>query len=258
MSKKYQIRWNENDSKELARSVRNFNAKVKRLEKKYTGQDVILPEKVSIKDIKDLVNTRRDLQREIKSLQRFTTRGSEKFVTIPNTDNNITLTKWQKEEMSRRAGIVNRKRSQRRKAIEEKELSYKGQRLGYNRGAVGMGRPDELVLRPTKTFTKKMTKQDVRYKFKHFMRESQSDYWHKRDIAMREGFIKALEQNFNMHDIKDVKEAIMDMDIDDFKETLLSNPEDFSTAYPPSDEEYEGYLNQLKSSWIPKNKKVSK
>lgn len=254
MSKRYNIKWNENDNKELAKSVKNFNAKVKRLEKKYEGQNVILPEKVSVKELKDLVNTRRDLQREMKSLQRFTQRGSEKLVTIDNTDNNITLTEWQKKEMSKRAGIINRKRTQRRKALEEKELSYKGQPLGYNRGAVGMGRADELVLRPTKTFTKKMTPGDVKEKFKHFMRESQSDYWNKRDIAMREGFIKALEQNFNAKDIEDIKQAIYDMDIEDFKEKLLSNPEDFSTAYPPSDEEYEGYLNQLKATWKPKTK----
>ena len=254
MSKKYNIKWNESDAKELARSVKNFNAKVARLESKFAGTDVIIPERVSVKQMKELIATRQDLNRELNSLHRFTERGSETIITVPNTDNNIQLTQWQKNEMSIRAGIVNRKRTARRKAIEEKELEQGGKSLGYTRGQVGMGRADELVLRPTSTFTKKMRKEDVGHKFKHLMRESQSDYWNKRDLAMREGFIKALELNFNAKDIEDVKKAIYEMPIEDFKETLLSNPDDFSTAYPPSDEEYEGFLNELRATWNPKTK----
>lgn len=251
MSKQYNIRWSEADNQELARSVRNFNAKVKRLEEKYKGSDVIIPERVSVKEMRELVNTRRDLQRELKSLQRFTERGSEKVITVPNTDNNIQLTKWQKEEMSKRAGVINRKRTLRRKEHESKELENQGKSLGYTRGDIGMGKVEFNQLRPTSSFTKKMTKADVKAKFEHFMRESQSDYWNKRDILMRENFIKALEENFNPKDIKDVIENIRNMDIKDFKDKLLSNPEDFNTAYPPDEEQYQGYLTQLKSTWTP-------
>lgn len=254
MSKRYNIRWSESDNKELSRLVRNFNAKVKRLESKYAGSDVIIPERVTVKEMRELIDTRRDLQRELKSLQKFTQRGSEEIITIPNTDNNIELTKWQKEEMTKRAGIINRKRTLRRKKLEEQELSHGGKSLGYTRGDIGMGKADEVVLRPTKIFTKKMTKDDIRYKFSHFRRESQSSYWHKRDIAMREGFIDALETNFNTHDIQDVIKAIREMPVDEFKEILLEDPEDFSTAYPPSDEEYAEYLSKLKSIWLPQDK----
>lgn len=257
MSKKHSIRWNERDSQEIARRVRNFNAKVTRLEKKYAGTDVIIPEKVSIKQLKGLIDTRQDLNRELKSLERFTQRGSETVVTVPNTDNNIQLTKWQKEEMSRRASIVNRRRNARKQDIEQQELEQGGKALGYNRGQIGMGRADELVYRPTKAFTPKMRKEDVSRKMQQLRKESMSTYWHRRDLIMRESFIKALEMNFNSKDIKNVVDAIMDMPIEEFKETLLSNPDDFSTAYPPSDEEYEGFLNELKATWIPKGKPSS-
>ena len=96
MSKRYNIKWNESDSKELARAVKNYNAKITRLSKKEEYKGVILPEKASVKQLKELVSTRRDLQRELKSLQRFTKRGSETIVDVPNTDNTIQLTKWQK------------------------------------------------------------------------------------------------------------------------------------------------------------------
>lgn len=254
MSKKHSIRWNESDSAELARRVKNFNSKVRRLEKKFSETDVIIPERVSVKQLKDLIDTRQDLNRELKSLERFTVRGSETIITVPNTDNNIQLTKWQKDEMSRRASIVNRRRNARKKAIEEQELAQGGKSLGYSRGQIGMGRADELVYKPTKAFTKKMRREDVSRKMQQLQKESMSTYWHRRDLIMRESFIKALQMNFNDKDIKDVIDAIMEMPIEDFKDTLLSNPDDFSTAYPPSDEEYEGFLNELKATWIPKPK----
>ena len=258
MSRKYNIRWSENDSKELSRAVKNFNAKVKRLEDKYGESGVIIPEKVSVKQMRELVNTRRDLQREIKSLQRFTQRGSEEIVTAPYTDNNIQLTKWQRDEMSIRAGIINRKRNLRRKELEQTDLESRGKLLGYTRGDIGMGKVEAIQLRPTSTFTKKMEKRDVKAKWEHFMRESQSDYWKKRDILMRENFIKALEQNFNPEDVKDIVKNIREMDIDKFKDKLLSNPEDFNTAYPPDEEQYQSYLNELQSTWTPKEKPKKK
>lgn len=255
MSKQYNIRWSENDSKELARSVRNFNAKVKRLEEKYKDSDVIIPERLSVKELREIITTRRDLQRELKSLQRFTQRGSEKIVDIPNTNNNIQMTKWQREEMSKRAKLINDKRYYRRQKLESQPLSSQGKPLGYTKGDIGMGKVEANQLRPTKAFTKSMDKYSISEKMKHLMRESQSDYWRKRDILMRENFIKALEENFNPKDIKDVVEQIRNMDINKFKEKLISDPEDFNTAYPPDDEQYQGYLNQLKSTWIPDNNK---
>lgn len=257
MSKQYNIRWSESDAKELARSVKNFNAKVTRLQKKYAGTDVIIPEKVSVKELRELVTTRRDLKRELKSLQSFTQRGSEEVVKIPNTNNNIQMTKWQREEMSKRAKLINDKRYYRRQKLEAQELSNQGKSLGYTRGDIGMGKAEANQLRPTQAFTKSMDKYSVAEKMKHLRKESQSDYWRKRDILMRENYIKALEENFNPSDIKDVVEKIRDMDINKFKEKLLSDPEDFNTAYPPDDEQYQGYLSQLRSTWTPERKPKS-
>lgn len=254
MSKQHNIRWTENDLKELRRSVKNFNAKVKRLEDKYNGSDVVLPERMSVKELKEIVTTRRDLQRELKSLQSFTQRGSEEIVNIPNTNNNIEMTKWQREEMKKREKLINDKRYYRRKKLESQELSNQGEKLGYTRGDIGMGKVEANQLRPTKAFTKSMDKYSIGEKMKHLFNESQSDYWHKRDILMRENFIKALEENFNPKDIKDVVNEIRNMDLNKFKDKLLSDPEDFNTAYPPDDEQYQAYLSQLKSTWLPKAK----
>ena len=61
------IRWNENQNAELRKAVKNFNAKITRLEKKHPEIKNALPEKVSVKAMKELIGTRKDLQREINS-----------------------------------------------------------------------------------------------------------------------------------------------------------------------------------------------
>lgn len=264
MSKQYHIRWTENDSKELSRAVRNFNAKVKRLEQKHSGTNIIIPEKLSVKEMKGLINTRRDLQRELKSLQRFSQRGAEEIVTIPNTDNNITLTQWQKKEMSIRAGIVNRKRNQRLKEIEESNVTSRGVDLGYTRGDIGMGRADKLALKPTKAFTPKMHKVDVNKKFNMLKIHSQSDYFTKKDIQYRENYIKGLLETYNEKDIKDVIDYIRKMDLNDFVKQGQSMPDMFEYASGlPDNEVYNSYVEKIKSDWIPKGdpnrkKKVGK
>lgn len=258
MSKQYNIRWSENDLKELNRSVKNFNAKVKRLETKYKNSDVILPEKVSVKELKEIVTTRRDLQRELKSLQRFTQRGSEEVVKAPNTDNNLNMTKWQRTEMLRRANTINQRRVQRKSEIVGTELYRRGESLGYTKGDIGMGNRAELSYTPTKAFTRKMSKYDLREKYRMLRKESQSVYWDQRDLQLRENYVNALRDNFKEEDIKEVIDHINNMDIKDFKKQLFENPEDFETAYPPDDEQYKGYVTELYSMWKPNKKPNTK
>ena len=107
MSKQNRINWRDSDKQELKRAVKNFNAKIKRLEKKNPSNKNVLPEKVSVAQMQELINTRQDLNREINALKRFTKRGAEEIVDVPGTDYNLKITKWQRTEMNRRAAIIN-------------------------------------------------------------------------------------------------------------------------------------------------------
>ena len=257
MAKQYNIRWTENDSKQLSKSVKNFNAKVRRLEKKYEGIDgVVIPEKVTMKEMRDLIGTRRDLQKELRSLQNFTQRGSEEIVRA-DTKDNIYLTKWQKQELEKRARTINSERDRRREELESKELIHKGEGLGYTRGAVGMQKAEALQLRPTKAFTPKMTKSDINEKMRHFRKESQSTYWKKRDILMRDNYIKALKEHFNSK-ANDIIAKIQSMDVEAVKDIIMSDPSEFETAYPLTADEVEPYLDHLRIMWnVPKVTKSS-
>jgi len=259
MSKRYGIRWTENDNRELTRSVKNFNAKVKRLEEKYKDRsDVVIPEKVSVKELRDLVGTRRDLNRELKSLQRFSQRGSEELVEAPKVEDNTFLTKWQKTEMNRRAGVINRTRARRKEQIEDIEMTSGGKALGYTRGQFGMGKADELSLKPTKAFTKKMDKGDIKKKFKSLRKHSQSDYFNKADRRLVDNYVKALKETYGTDAVSDIVEAIEKMDFPEFYKKFKAEPDLFEFTYPPDDADVDEYLNKIRSTWVSKKSSTRK
>ena len=60
MSRKHKIRWKESDQQELRKAVKNFNAKIDRIAKKNPELKNALPEKASIRQLKELIKTRQD------------------------------------------------------------------------------------------------------------------------------------------------------------------------------------------------------
>lgn len=251
MSRKYNIRWKQHDSEELARAVKNFNAKLRRLEIKHPELKNVLPEKASVRQLKELIETRQDLKRELNALKRFSKKGSEEIVDVPGSDYNLKITKWQKEEMTRRVGIINRKRKQRLKEVMETPLTSRGEELGYKKGDIGMGKAEEVALTPMRTFTARMNRRDIKHKFKQIMVESQTTYWSKRDILLKENYIKSLEENFNPNDIREIADTIRDMDYNEFKKIFDSEGGLFELSYPPSKREEEQYLSALNAVWRP-------
>jgi hypothetical protein len=252
MSKRYNIRWTESDKQELRRTVKNFNAKISRLEKKDPQNKNALPEKMTVKALEELIDTRQDLKRELNSLQRFTKRGAEEIIAVPENDYNLKITKWQKEEMTRRTAVINQKRQRRLDALKEVEMKSGGENLGYTVGQFGMGKAEEISLRPMKPFSTKMNTADLKKKFKHILKESQSNYFNRKDELLRENYIKGLKQNYNEDDVADIIEAIEDMEFNEFYSTYQAEGGTMEFAsIKPSKREYDGYVNQLKAQWKP-------
>lgn len=248
MSKQHKINWRESDTKELNRVVKNFNAKLNRLAK--SGENVILPEKVRVSELKKLINTRQDLHREINMLKRFSKKGAEKGVVIEGNENNLTITKWQKTEMNRRVGIINRKRRERYELLQDLEVYSRGQSLGYKKGDIGMGRVAEHTLKPMNAFTKSMSKGDLKAKWKAIMKESPSDFFTETDFRLKQNYIDTMLRNYNEEDVKDIIEVINNMDIKDFIVKFEQEQDVFDWNYP-DEEKYQQYLSTLKSIWKP-------
>ena len=263
MSKHHKIRWTQSDNDDLARALRNFNAKITRISKKNPEIKNYLPEKVRLKGytnekgvyipgLKDLINTRQDLHREINALRRFSKRGSEEIVVIPDTDYNVKTTKWQKTEMNRRKAIINRRRKKRYEEMQEIELKSGGESLGYTKGQFGMGKTIEIDLRPINAFTRRMNQKDLIWKWRSMMAESQSDYFTKKDYQARENYLQGIYENYNPEDLKDVIDHIKNMDIKEFLNTMQSEDPNFEFAsFRPDEDKYKSYVTHMKSIWLP-------
>jgi len=250
MSRKYNIRWSQADEKELRRVVKNYNAKLSRLAKKSPDIKSALPEKVSAAQMRDMIETRQDLNRELNALRRFSQKGAEELVDVPDNDYNLKITKWQKEEINRRVAVINRTRKQRLKKLQETEATQGGKGLGYS-AAPMMGKADQLSLSPIKGFTRYMNRADLRKRYAQLLKESKTGFWSARDEQTRQNYIKGLYDNFSSFDVEDIVKTIEGMDIDEFRKKFDSDQGKFETMYPNDNDEYIAALEQLKSLWMP-------
>lgn len=268
MSKYHKIKWQDADLKELNRVVRNYNAKVKRLKNKYPEEyKNALPQfydsktdsfsdKVSVRQLKEIINTRQDLKRELNMLRRFSKKGAETLVDAPENKYNLKITKWQRTEMKRKVAIINRKRKKRLEELQSLEMKSRGESLGYTRGEFGMGKLEEVSLSPTNAFTPSMSRTSLNWKWRSVMSESQSDYFNKRDYLLRDNYLKGIKENYDYENVKDIIEHIEKMDIKEFLNVFNQEDSAFEIASPDGQldlkyEEYQSYETALRSTWLP-------
>lgn len=271
MSRQSKIKWSDADRKELERVVKNFNAKISRLAKKNPDMAAALPPKMSLAKrsaeqiaeqratgaaadriyITELINTRADLKRELNALKRFSKKGAEQLKSIPGNENEIQITKWQYQEMTRRAAVINRRRARRLEQMENIEALQRGEKLGYKRGDIGMGRADRLALEPIKPFTRTQGRRELGYKLETLYRESRSDYFKERDQLLRDNYIKAIENNYNPDDprIQKVIKKIKGMDLGTFVNNYMAEDPDMEFIYPLNKEEQDRFISELETIW---------
>ena len=256
MSKQYKIRWTEQDVENLRKTITNFNAKIRRLSKSKPELIGHLPETTNVKELKELIYTRQDLKREINTLKRFSKRGAEELINIPNTDYNIKITKWQKIEMNRRIAIINKRRKTRLEEIQNIEMTSRGKSLGYTRGQLGMGKAEEIALLPMTSFFRTMTNTDIKKRWKSVITQTQTDYFTKRDYQVRDNYIKGIKENYDFENVKDIIEHIENMNIKEFLKIFNEEGGTFEYASPNGklnikQAEYKAYESALRTIWLP-------
>jgi hypothetical protein len=96
------IRYDKKLNQEINRTIKNFNQKIARLEKQ---ERELLPSKITKKDLKSNVYTRRELQRKLKELQRFSKRGAEDII---ETKGGVKLTQYKLSNIKRENAGVKR------------------------------------------------------------------------------------------------------------------------------------------------------
>lgn len=262
MSKQSNIKWKPSDDVKLRKTVKNFNARRNRLLKKVQKYnethskkipESAVPERASVAAIRDLVATRADLNRELASLERFNAQTAE-IVTIPNTQYNVQTTKWQKREMSIRAGVITKRRKKRAEELEKMQMTSGGEDLDYTRGDFGMGQADKASLKPIKSFYRTIGQQSVNKRFEHFIKESQSDYYDRKTEQLRENYVESLQHTFG-DSANDLISEIESMPFDQFYKVFKAEPELFEwSSDVPEDADIQGYLTHLRAVWKPSKK----
>lgn len=98
------VRYNATINRNINQIVRNYNAKIKRLEK--AEEELYLPELTSVKEVKETVKNKRELDRMLKDLQKYSERGMEKTVTFSS---GVEMSKYQAEKLKRNLRVAKAK-----------------------------------------------------------------------------------------------------------------------------------------------------
>lgn len=96
MAKQYPINWKRSDYGALIKAVNKFNKEIEKLA--YINPEANIPEKLTYKDVRKNIYTRREFNRVLKSLGRF---SNEKEQEIVKTKGGYELTRWQRNEINR-------------------------------------------------------------------------------------------------------------------------------------------------------------
>jgi len=89
------IRWSRSDYLKLSYAVRKFNQTISELEK--LDQNV-LPEEFKYSELRDNIYSRRELNRVIKALRRFSKASQQRVVTSPSGEQ---ITQWELSELKK-------------------------------------------------------------------------------------------------------------------------------------------------------------
>ena len=144
MPKSSKIRWRERDTQQLAKKVKNFNAKLTRLEKKNPALKEILPDRVSVKDLRGDITNRQEYNRVIKALSAFTEKGAEEVVTGKS---GVTTTKWQLQQVKKAVAIENRRRKKQADTLKTAPVTIGGKVYTNVRRMAGMQALQPLQVR---------------------------------------------------------------------------------------------------------------
>lgn len=96
MSRRNNIRWRESDLAELRRLTKNYNAKIARQRRKLIEEErryeaSQLPQKKSVRELREAIGTRRDYNRELETMQNFIETGL-KYKVDANTKKSLHAT----------------------------------------------------------------------------------------------------------------------------------------------------------------------
>ena len=124
----------------LTKVVRNYNAKISRLEK--SNLSLALPEKVSVRQIKQNSGNRKDILRTLESLKRFSKRGAEETIILPSGE---FISKYELNELKRESARLKRNMTKRINNLASTKPKVAGVEQDYTYAEMGDMRLNNLI-----------------------------------------------------------------------------------------------------------------
>lgn len=239
MQKRYNIKWRDSDEKELAKAVRKFNAKRTRLIKQVPELEEFLPPKASTKAIKENVKTRRDLNNELNSIDRFMRKGAEKPIV---TKEGVKTTAYEKKELQIKIRAINNRR-----AAERKKAN-----VSTEKGTMGTIRANNL--QPKQVNIDKVKKSDWNKFVESVEKQARDSYASDKYERYKENFLKGLENAFGEsgNDLIELAkqidpETLSQMYFDDpiLQIDFIYDPLEMQTKIDAMTEHLQGYLDNI-------------
>lgn len=149
------IRYNKALENAINKTVRNYNAKIRRLEK--VNPSLALPEKVSARSIKNISDTRNELLRNLNKLKRFSERGAENNIILPSGE---LVSVYEIKELKRESARLQRNLTRRINELAGTTPKVAGIKQDYNYAEMGDMRLNNMIAkrdtlaRMSKTVTK--------------------------------------------------------------------------------------------------------
>lgn len=175
------IRWTRSDYATLSHAIREFNKTINELE---SLDKNVLPPEFTYKELKDTIYSRKELNRVLKSLRRFSRESQQKVVSLPSGE---SITKWELTELSKAQTRAISQVQQQARNIVESDINV-------------MGDVEFKQLLRTKESIEDLfnrTGADFRRTAKRTMTWGKSDYELWRAQIYRDNFMNSLQEMSN-------------------------------------------------------------
>lgn len=231
LSKPPRIKWKTEDVENLRKAVKRFNAKRSRLIKKQPSYETLIP-KMSVRELRKEIETRRDLNFQLNSMKRFLEKGAEEIIVNPQ---GVHATRWEIRELR---FATNRINAMRRSRLEKyKEL---------NDGRLPWRIQDLETLMP-KQFTPEQ------YNFSQFektkagiLRMSKSYYWREADERYKENYLKSFREEIGIDMDENLYKILQNIDASELVVLAKVDPE-LSVGFNYSVEEAQSKVSIIRT-----------
>lgn len=223
---------------ELNNAIRKFNRKRERIIRKNKEAVEYLPEKKTVRQVKELIGNKRDRNKILRQLNAFMKADAEKKYI---TKQGVVTTKWQIDVLREQTKAINRKRRERKKELAEQKAN-----LPYHTDTL-----KQLSLEP-----RKLTAYEYKQKahWNEFLRRSEEEFSSRfRDITderYKQNYIKALGVDETLPDFNTSKiaELIESLPASVVVKAMETNP-NLELSYQYSFEEQEIKYMEILEGW---------